>query len=59
MEIWKIEKFCETASLEQLQETQTKLEHMIKAGRLTGTNAEIALKRVTESIALRALFDDL
>ncbi|MBK8168579.1 MAG: hypothetical protein IPK64_21740 [bacterium] len=58
MELWKIEKFCETAALEQLRAIEERLDTMVDAGLLTGTNALIALQKVREAIALRELFGE-
>lgn len=58
MEHWKIEKFCETATLEQLIAVEKRLDTMVDAGLLTGTNALIALQKVREAIALRELFGE-
>ena len=58
MELWKVDKFCETASLQQLREIGARLDSMVDAGLLTGTNALIALQKVREAIALRELFGE-
>ncbi|MCB1778166.1 MAG: hypothetical protein KDI50_12100 [Candidatus Competibacteraceae bacterium] len=58
MEMWKIERFCETATLAELREKEAQLEKMIKSGQLTGTNALSALRVVKEHIALRELFGE-
>ena len=58
MESWKIDKFCETATLEQLRRTRLELEGGIAQGRLTGIAAHAALRRVEEAITLRMLFGE-
>lgn len=56
MELWKIHKFCETATLEQLQETEKKLKEL--AQRQASANVDKALAIVTEYLELKRLFDD-
>ena len=58
MELWKIEKFCETATLEQLRQIEERLDHLIDTGLLTGTNALLALQKVREAITLREMFGE-
>ncbi len=57
METWKIHKFCETASINELRRKKEELAKAIAAGRVTATNAEAILKIVREYIELRELFD--
>ncbi|MFK5893774.1 MAG: hypothetical protein QM504_11190 [Pseudomonadota bacterium] len=58
MELWKIHKFCTGASLEELQKRKKQLEELIDKGTVRDTNAEYALKILTEYIELKALFED-
>jgi len=52
MELWKIHKFCETATLSQLLERMSWLATSIKQGELAGTNARMALRLVFQYIEL-------
>ncbi len=56
--LWKIERFCATATLEQRREKQGELAKAILSDALTGINAEIALKKVREGIVLNTLFGE-
>ncbi len=56
--LWKIERFCATATLEQLRAKQEELEKAVLSGALTNINAEIALKKVREGIVLNTLFGE-
>jgi len=58
MELWKIHKFCTGASLEELRERKEKLEALIDQGTVKDTNADYALKILTEYIELKTLFED-
>ena len=58
MELWKIEKFCETATLPQLREIEARLAAMVTVGLLTGTNARLALQTVREAIVLHEMFGE-
>lgn len=58
MELWKIERFCETASSQQLREVEAQLKQMLEAGLLSNTNAQIALQKVREALCLRQLFGE-
>ena len=58
MELWKIHKFCESASLSELRERQDRLKALIESGRVSDTNAEKALELITEYIDLKSLFDE-
>ena len=58
MELWKIEKFCETATLPRLREIEARLAAMVTIGLLTGTNARLALQKVREAIVLREMFGE-
>ncbi len=58
MELWKIEKFCETTTLSQLRAIEHHLDSMVDRGLLCGTNALIALQKVREAITLRELFGE-
>lgn len=53
MERWKLVKFCETATLEQLREKEVELRTALDNGRLSGTNAAMLLKDIQEYIELR------
>ncbi len=57
MEYWKFHKFCETSSLDVLQEKKTELARLLDAGRLHGTNAKALLGLLDEYIELKKLFD--
>ena len=56
MELWKIHRFCETATLKQLQETEEKLKAL--AQQQSSTNANKALEIVREYLELKRLFDE-
>lgn len=58
MELWKVEKFCETATLSPLRAIEHRLDSMVDSGLLGGTNARIALQKVREAITLRELFGE-
>ena len=58
MELWKIEKFCATATLPQLREIEARLAAMVTIGLLTGTNVRLALQKVREAIVLREMFGE-
>ncbi|MGD9171168.1 MAG: hypothetical protein PVI97_14060 [Candidatus Thiodiazotropha sp.] len=58
MELWKIHKFCETASLSELQESRDKLKTLIDQMKLIDTNALKALELIDEYIELKSLFED-
>lgn len=58
MELWKIEKFCATATLPQLREIEARLTAMVTIGLLTGTNVRLALQKVREAIVLREMFGE-
>lgn len=58
MELWKVEKFCETATLSPLRAIEHQLDSMVDSGLLCGTNAWIALQKVREAITLRQLFGE-
>ena len=57
MEIWKVHKFCESASLAELQEKRKALCALLQQGKLKGTNAEPALKILEEYLELKRLFE--
>ena len=56
MELWKIHKFCTTASLKQLYDIEKKLERLSRLRHTT--NADKALEIVREYIELKKLFDE-
>lgn len=58
MEHWKIAKYCETASVRQLLDTERELSKMIEEGKLVHTNAKAALEILRETIELRKLFGE-
>ena len=58
MEIWKIDKFCETATYSQLLEKEQTLREMIERGELKRTNAEFALITIQQNINYRKLFGE-
>lgn len=57
MELWQIEQYCETSSLDTLRRIEVRLSQLIETRQLTGTNANLALQRVREAILLRELFE--
>ena len=58
MEKWKVIKFCETASFQQLLEKERQLKELIAMGALDDTNATQLLTVVQETIMLRKLFGE-
>ena len=56
--LWKIHKFCEHASLDELRERERKLAVLVQDGQLRGTNARVALMIMREYIDLKSLFDE-
>lgn len=56
MEIWKIHKFAETASLEELRAKEKQLVALIDQGKASATNARHILELVREYIELKELF---
>ena len=58
VETWKMVKFVETASLEQLEAKHEQLEELIESGQVHGTNARTILAILKEGIALRKLFEE-
>ena len=57
MELWKVHKFCTTASLTQLCDIEKKLERLSRLQHTT--NADKALEIVREYIELKRLFEAL
>ena len=57
MELWKIEQYCETSSLDTLRRIEVRLSQLIETRQLTGMNANLALQRVREAILLCELFE--
>ncbi len=58
MELWKIHRYCESASLQELREHQRKLIKLGDNGKVGDTNAVRALEILTEYIELKNLFED-
>lgn len=56
MEAWKIHKFAETATLEQLRQKEQQLQALMEAGKLAATNARYVLELIREYIELKELF---
>lgn len=57
MELWQIEQYCETSSLDTLRRIEVRLSQLIETRQLTGMNANLALQRVREAILLCELFE--
>jgi hypothetical protein len=58
MELWKIHKFCESATLEQLEDREKRLVGLMEANSLSDTNAQKLLVVVREYIELKKMFGD-
>jgi hypothetical protein len=58
MELWRIHKFCESASLSELRERKDRLKVLIDHMELIDTNAPKALEIIDEYIELKNLFED-
>ena len=58
MELWKIHKFCESASLTELRERRERLKLLIDQMKVIDTNALKALEIMDEYIELKGLFED-
>jgi hypothetical protein len=58
MELWKIHKYCETASLSELRERRDRLKALIDQLKVIDTNALKALEVIDEYIELKRLFED-
>ncbi len=56
MELWKIHKFAETASLEELKQKEQQLQTLVEQGKLAATNARHVLEVLREYIELKQLF---
>jgi len=57
MELWKIHKFCEGASLKELLSRREKMTALMKSNALSNTNAEKVLSLLDEYIELKRLFE--
>ncbi len=57
MELWKIHKFCEGASLNELFERKLEIVSLMQKRNLSNTNAEQVLNVLEEYIELKQLFD--
>jgi len=57
MEAWKLHKFCESATLEQLEQVRDVLRAKVDSGQLTETNARYALGLVEKYIDLKRIFE--
>jgi hypothetical protein len=57
MELWKIHKFCEGASLAELFERKLELVALMEKQNLSNTNAIMVLNVLDEYIELKRLFD--
>ncbi len=58
MEVWKIHKYCNSASVAELRERQSRLKALIDSGKVKETNAFEALVLITEYIELKSLFEE-
>lgn len=58
MELWKVHKFCTSASLEDLRNRRDKLKALIELNKLVDTNALKALELIEEYIELKSLLED-
>ena len=58
MELWKVHKFCETASLNELRNRRDRLRVLIDHMKVIDTNALKALEIMDEYIELKSLFED-
>jgi len=58
MEKWKVIKFCETATFQQLLDKERQLKELIVIGALDDTNAKQLLPVIQEAILLRRLFGE-
>lgn len=58
MELWKIHKFCENASLDQLLRVEQELVKAIDEGKVSHTTALKALELLREYIELKRIFRD-
>ncbi|WP_156885252.1 hypothetical protein [Acidihalobacter ferrooxydans] len=56
MELWKIHKYAETASLAELLAKERELDAAIKTGKVVSTNAEHVLRLLREYIELKQMF---
>ena len=57
MELWKVHKYCETASLKELVHKELELREAVDEKRISDTNAKAILAIVQEYIELKRLFD--
>jgi len=58
MELWKVHKICERASLAELRSIQARLTEEMLQGKLDGTNAPIALELVQKYVRIKEVFGD-
>jgi hypothetical protein len=58
VELWKVHKFCETASLNELRNRRYRLRVQIDHMKVIDTNALKALEIMDEYIELKSLFED-
>ena len=57
MELWKIHKFCEGASLNELFQRKLEIVALMEKQNLSNTNAHQVLNVLEEYIELKSLFD--
>ncbi len=57
MELWRVHKHCDLATLEELRELEKKLMSLIHARQLSNTNAEKALNIVKKYLQRKELQD--
>ncbi len=57
MENWKVHKYCETASLQELLLKKQQLMDLMLKKDLSDTNADKVLKLLDEYIELKSLFE--
>jgi hypothetical protein len=58
MELWKVHKFCESASLKELRVRSKQLRSLIDFMKVIDTNALKALEIMEQYIELKSLFED-
>ena len=58
LELWKIHKYCKSASLSELRERRARLKALIETGKVAETNAAKALALISEYIELKSLFEE-
>ncbi|MBN2702384.1 MAG: hypothetical protein JXR29_13140 [Methylothermaceae bacterium] len=59
MELWKIHRFCQGASLDQLLRAEQELVQAINEEKVSDTNAAKTLELLREYIELKRIFRDV